>query len=79
MVVKMFGKRVDNIGEKRPYIKVRTKIDRSVKQIYTELVEVYGTDRVTDKSMSQFVGGEMNFGLPQSPPGMQQILSNLGM
>ena len=54
----MVGKRVENIEEIRAYIKVHTKLVHSVMQIFTELGEVYGSDRYL---MRQFVGGERKF------------------
>ena len=45
-VVKMVGKLIENIEEIRAYIKVRTKLGHSVKQIFTELEEVYGSDKI---------------------------------
>ena len=44
-VVKLVGKRVDNtcIEEIKAYIKVCTQLSHSVKQILTELREVYGS------------------------------------
>ena len=42
----MVGKRVENIKEITAYIKVRTKLGYSVKQIFTDLGEVYGSDKV---------------------------------
>ena len=46
-VVKMVEKRVENIEEIRAYIKVRTKLCHSVIQIFTELGEVYWSDKVS--------------------------------
>ena len=51
-VVKMVGKRVENIEEIRAYIKVRTKLGHSVKQIFMGLIRYL---------MRQFVGGDRNF------------------
>ena len=41
-VVKMVGKRVENIKEFKADIIVRTKLGHLVKQIFTEVGEVYG-------------------------------------
>ena len=46
-VVKMVGKGVENIEEIRVYIKVRKKLGYSVKQISTELGDVYGSQNVS--------------------------------
>ena len=43
----MVGKRVENIEEIRANIKVRTKLGHSVKQIFTDLGEVYGSNKVS--------------------------------
>ena len=51
---KMIGKRVENIEEIRAYIKVRTKLGHSVKQIFTELGEVYGSDKVCYESVRRW-------------------------
>ena len=39
----MVRKSVENIEEIRAYIKVRTKLDHSVKQIFPELGEPFGS------------------------------------
>lgn len=45
-VVKMVGKQVENISEIRAQIKVCTKIGHFVRQIFTEMGEVNGSDKV---------------------------------
>ena len=57
-VVKMVGKRVENIEEIRAYIKVRTKLGHSAMQIFFELKKFMSLIRYL---MRQFVGGERNF------------------
>ena len=42
----MVGKHVENIEEIRAYIKVCTKLSHSVKQIFAEFGEVYGSHEV---------------------------------
>lgn len=53
-VVRMVGKRVENVEEIRAYIKVRTKLGHSVKQIFTELGEVYGSDKVSYETVRRW-------------------------
>lgn len=43
----MVRKRVENIKEVRAYIKVSIKLGHSVKQIFTELKDFYGSDKVS--------------------------------
>lgn len=43
----MAQKRVENIEEIEAYIKVRTNLVQSVRQIFTEMGEVYGYDKVS--------------------------------
>ncbi|XP_062593106.1 histone-lysine N-methyltransferase SETMAR-like [Saccostrea cucullata] len=50
----MVGKRVENIEEIRAYIKVRTTLNNSVKQIFTELGEVYGSDKVSYETVRRW-------------------------
>ncbi|XP_062582211.1 histone-lysine N-methyltransferase SETMAR-like [Saccostrea cucullata] len=45
---------VGNIEEIRAYIKVRTKLCNSVKQIFTELGEVYGSDKVSYETVHRW-------------------------
>jgi hypothetical protein len=44
--VKVVGKWAENIEEIRAYIKVYTKLGHLVMRIFTELGEVYGSDKV---------------------------------
>lgn len=44
----MVGKRITNIEEIRAYLKVCTELSHLVMHIVTELLEVYGSDKVLD-------------------------------
>ena len=50
----MVGKRVENIEEIRAYIKVCWKLNHSVKQTFTELGEVYGSDKVSFEAVCRW-------------------------
>ena len=54
----MVGKRVENIEQIRAYIKVRANLLHSVKKIFTELAEVYGSDKVRSWRQKFLTGTE---------------------
>ena len=53
---------MENIEEIRAYIKVSTKLVYSVKQVLTEIGEVYGSHNI----LRQFLDGERNVTLVKS-------------
>lgn len=73
-VVKMVGKQVENISEIRAWIKVCTKIGHFVRQIFTEMGEVYGSDKV---NVYETVRSWKNFRLAQSPS-LKVTLKSMG-
>ena len=50
----MVGKRIENIKEIKAYRKVCTEVGHSVKQIFTELGEVYGSHKVSYETVCRW-------------------------
>ena len=51
---KMVGKRVENIEEMIANIKVHTKLGHSVKQLFTELREAYGSHKISNETVRRW-------------------------
>ena len=54
IVIKLVGKCAENIKEIRADIKVRTKLGHSVKQIFTESGEVYGSYNISYETVRKW-------------------------